>query len=204
MRLANGGFSDFTAELNESVKLLPQDRLLAATLFRIWPQRFQPNWLTLLRMWLTPPIILTLGFDNFVWGIPLFLLAGLTDLLDGSLARVRRQSSIWGVVFDPVADKLLIGSVILTVVLQHVNFWLGLALILVETFIIIRAWRRLRHGQLKRPGWLGKTKMVLEVLAVLILLVALWLGADPLVELSAGTFALALVFALISLMSREP
>ena len=78
-----------------------------------------PNILTLSRIGVIPPIIGLLYWDNPLAGwiaCGVFALAGLTDFFDGYFARSRRQSSRVGRMLDPIADKLLVTSVLLMLV----------------------------------------------------------------------------------------
>lgn len=75
-----------------------------------------PNLLTLFRIWAIPGIVLTFFFETAfsAWlGVVLFALAGISDYLDGYLARHWNQLSRFGRVLDPIADKLLVGSMLL-------------------------------------------------------------------------------------------
>ncbi len=75
-----------------------------------------PNLLTMLRIWAIPMIVLTFLFNTPFWawtGAILFILAGITDYMDGYLARHLNQLSRFGRVLDPIADKLLVGAVLL-------------------------------------------------------------------------------------------
>lgn len=195
-------YSEYPPKWNDNIRLLVHDRLLAATLFKLFPAAVTPNSLTITRFILTFPTIILLVMDNYRWGVPLFLLAALTDVFDGSLARVRRRISEWGIIFDPVVDKLLIGSAVIVVVLRHVNLLLGLALLAVEAGIIFASWRQSRRGVIVPATWSGKVKMVFEVVGVLVLLIALWSGMDLLVDISTGTLALALIFAIYTVLIR--
>jgi len=75
-----------------------------------------PNYLTLLRIILTPVFITSLISYSpekeylRYWALAIFALAGLTDALDGILARVLRQKTALGEILDPLADKLLLLS----------------------------------------------------------------------------------------------
>ena len=75
-----------------------------------------PNILTIGRIWVVPLIVLTLAFEKSFWmswlSVLLFALAGVTDFFDGYLARHLNQRSSFGRVLDPIADKLLVGAVI--------------------------------------------------------------------------------------------
>ncbi len=75
-----------------------------------------PNLLTLIRIWAIPAIVATFFFKG-AWpswlGVILFTIAGITDYLDGYLARHWNQLSRFGRVLDPIADKLLVGSILI-------------------------------------------------------------------------------------------
>ena len=75
-----------------------------------------PNILTIGRIWVIPLIVLTLFYSDSLlmsWvSVFLFALAGITDFFDGYLARHLNQGSSFGRVLDPIADKLLVGAVI--------------------------------------------------------------------------------------------
>ncbi len=187
---------------NRSIVLQPSDRLFEAVLAPLFPKWVRPNHLTALRLLLIPVVLYYLAIDRFAVGLPLFLFAALTDWFDGALARTRRQITEWGIAYDPVVDKLLIGSVLFVVVLEHVNFTLGMALLGVETFMIVMGWYRRLRGKVEPANVWGKIKMVAEVVGLSSLLVALAWKVDLFVDLSTGTLTLALIFAIISIFSR--
>jgi len=187
---------------NEKIRLLLHDRIYARTLDVLLPRWIAPNHVTVLRFFLVPPVVYLLYIGNYGWGVPLFLFAALTDALDGSMARVRRRITEWGIIYDPLADKLLIGSVLFLIVLRHINFYLGLGLLLVETLMIVGGWMMRRRGMVQPANFFGKVKMVAEVLGIMLLLIALWLNISLFVDLSNGTLGVALVVAIVSLLSR--
>ncbi len=187
---------------NAAIKSYPTDRLFAATFGKLFPPWVRPNQITVFRMFLTPLVVLFLASDNFEVGVPLFLLAALSDWFDGALARTRKMITAWGIIYDPLADKLLIGSVLIVIVLSHINFTLGLLLVGVEAFIIIIGWIRVLQGKIEPANIWGKIKMVSEVVGIMLLLIALWLKTNLLVDLSAGTLGLAIVFAIVSILTR--
>ena len=87
-----------------------------------------PNLLTMGRIWAIPAIVLTMFFDKiaenadkptWAWiGVGLFILAGITDYMDGYLARHLNQLSRFGRILDPIADKLLVGSILIMLAWQ--------------------------------------------------------------------------------------
>lgn len=192
----------FADKWNRNVKIQWNDRVLMHAVVRCIPKSVHPNHVTVVRMLMTPFVVIFLMHERYSIGVPLFLLAALTDVLDGSLARIRRQVTEWGIVFDPIADKLLIGSVLFVIVLQHINFTLGIALLGLEIAMVFGGWWRKSHGTIEPANIWGKIKMVTEVVGILFLLIALWSGMDLFVDISTGTLALALVVAIVSIFSR--
>lgn len=91
--------------------------------------RTLPNFLTLLRIFLIPFIMMMFYMPHH-WGrwiaASLFIAACFTDFLDGYLARLWRQTSRWGQLFDPIADKLLVASTLFLVAgfgkIHHISF----------------------------------------------------------------------------------
>ncbi|MGA7342484.1 MAG: CDP-alcohol phosphatidyltransferase family protein [Terracidiphilus sp.] len=84
---------------------------------RFNPLRTAPNLLTLLRICMAPFLVAAIFEGDYALSFGLFLVAGLTDALDGTLARVLKQRSVLGQYLDPVADKLLLSTLFL--VLMH-------------------------------------------------------------------------------------
>jgi cardiolipin synthase len=68
------------------------------------------NQLTLLRMALAPVLVVLVLTGEMVWALVVFVTAGVTDLLDGLIARMGQQRTKLGAMLDPVADKILLGS----------------------------------------------------------------------------------------------
>jgi len=81
------------------------------------PFRTAPNLLTLLRICLAPFLVASILDGHYVLSFGLFLAAGLTDALDGTVARLLKQRTQLGQYLDPVADKLLLSTLFL--VLMH-------------------------------------------------------------------------------------
>jgi cardiolipin synthase len=84
---------------------------------RLNPIRTAPNLLTLARICLAPFLVAAILENRFALGFILFVAAGLTDALDGTLARILKQRTVLGSYLDPVADKLLLSTLFL--VLMH-------------------------------------------------------------------------------------
>ncbi|MBN1585414.1 CDP-alcohol phosphatidyltransferase family protein [Candidatus Uhrbacteria bacterium] len=202
MGLITDGFSSYPDKWNGQVRLYPHDRLFRSVLLRFFPKSVRPNHLTIVRLVLVVPVMALLLAGEYGWGLAVFLLAGLTDALDGSLARTRRQVSEWGIVWDPMADKILVGTVVAVIAIDLINPHLGLALILVELAVFVAGWLRARKGDIVQANFWGKAKMIFEVIGLTLLLLAAWLRIDLLIGVSANTLGLALVFAIVNVLVR--
>jgi cardiolipin synthase len=82
-----------------------------------------PNQLTLLRMAFLPFIVIKLVEGHYVSALVLFVLAGLSDGLDGLLARTLKQQTLLGQYLDPIADKLLLSTMFLVLSILHKVPW---------------------------------------------------------------------------------
>lgn len=159
-----------------------------------------PNSLTLVRIFLVPPLVVVLltRVENFeLWGVLILLGAALTDWLDGFLARRRQQITTLGVLLDPIADKLLISAAFIALVeLGLAPAWM--VVIVVGRELAVQGLRTIAtaEGFIVAVSDLGKVKMVLQVCAACLLLLA---GRFPDLHL-VGAVALWLVvfFALVS------
>lgn len=168
-----------------------------------------PNALTLLRIFFVPLLLAVLlrkevhletpwgNLSNELLALPIFLAAALTDLLDGIIARRRDQISTLGTLLDPVADKLLISAAFISLVeLGVVPAWM--VVVIVGREFAVSGLRSIAaaEGYTIEASELGKTKMVMQVIAVSLLVAGLHSPA----LLRLGIFAtwLVVLFAIIS------
>lgn len=186
--------------MRDPSQLFFHDRVLRPVI-RLLPHFVRPNHLTMLRFLLTPAVLWLLLIERYEYGVPLFIFAAMTDALDGSLARTRKQITEWGTFYDPLADKMLIGSVILLIVIQHINPWIAAGLLFVECLLMGGGWYRRQRGRVKSANIWGKVKMLLQVIGVSLLLISLMFGVDFFIDLSQGTLILAILFAVVSLLT---
>ncbi len=82
-----------------------------------------PNQLTMLRMIFLPFIVINLVKHDFKWALALFVLAGMSDGLDGLLARILHQQTLLGQYLDPIADKLLMSTLFLVLSIERMIPW---------------------------------------------------------------------------------
>lgn len=136
-----------------------------------------PNLLTFLRMALIPVFASLLYYGYGAWALAVFLIAGLSDGLDGFLARRFNQESDLGTIIDPIADKLLMTTafVILTMpnVLEParhlpVPFWVTAAVIGRDILIIAVAGgiNVMTGFRGFKPSWLGKASTFVQIVAI--------------------------------------
>jgi len=162
--------------------------------------RAAPNQLTLLRMVFIPFVVMAIVDRHYRWGLALFIIAGLSDALDGLLARLLKQQTALGQYLDPVADKLLLSTLFLVLAFEHTIPWFvtvmvfarDLGILVVSALLYITTTVRDL-----RPSIWGKANTVVQVATVLIvLLYSVWpqplLGSAKYYFLRA-TFALTLI-----------
>ena len=137
--------------------------------------RTVPNAVTLARLLLMPLCAYLLATGRFGWGIALTAVVGSTDWVDGWLARRTGQVSRLGQLLDPLADRLLIASVAIALVIQDVVPWQAAVLLLARDLVLLCAWPLLKRRGIEPPEviLLGKA----ATLVLLIALPVLTLGA---------------------------
>jgi CDP-diacylglycerol---glycerol-3-phosphate 3-phosphatidyltransferase len=133
-----------------------------------------PTWLTLLRIVLIPVLVavfyLPYGWTNFA-AVFVFVLAALTDWLDGWIARRYNQFSAFGAFLDPVADKLMVAVALFLIVQGHHTIWMAIwAAIIVGREIAVSALREwmAEMGQRAKVkvAALGKFKTIVQMVAL--------------------------------------
>lgn len=161
-----------------------------------------PILLTLARIVLLP-IIIVIFYLDYPWARPLscviFVLAGITDWLDGYLARKWGQESRFGAFLDPVADKLMVATVLILIVEFDNSPWLTIpAIVIIGREITISALREWMAEMGNRGkvavSWLGKLKTTLQIIALAMLLYLHPIGPLPIYQI--GMVALYVATAL--------
>jgi len=177
------------------------DRTLLAPFVALTPRFVSPNAVTIFRMVVLPLVLYYIWTAQMVIGLCLFVIAAFSDMLDGALARTRNQITDWGKLFDPVADKMLVGSVAAIVITRYLNLWLVFSIILIETLLIVSAiFLRGRRRKPIQARFSGKVKMILQCFGLGFILIY---GVTPIVwllPLATATLWLAVLFGLLSLV----
>ncbi|MBH41521.1 MAG: CDP-diacylglycerol--glycerol-3-phosphate 3-phosphatidyltransferase [Candidatus Magasanikbacteria bacterium] len=191
----------FTFHKAEEIFL--HDRFLYRFFLRVIPESITPNVITTIRVATTPiPFFLVL-YGEYSIGAIVFLIVAFTDAVDGTLARVRSQVTRFGMLFDPLADKLLIGSMVILLVFQNFHYLLGVAILGIEILFIITALiAKIKFNSIFSANKWGKIKMALQVLAISFTLIALVFNTPHLLTFAFWCFGFAIGFALISLFSN--
>ena len=138
-----------------------------------------PNMLTVFRMVLIPVFVTMLFYQRFILALAVFVCAGLTDGLDGLLARRFDQRSQLGTVLDPIADKLMMVTAFIVLSMRGifpppvpshlpVPFWVTIAVISRDVFIIVgaAAINIMTGFRGFRPSWLGKVNTTVQIVAI--------------------------------------
>lgn len=186
---------------NDTIVLYSHDRILAKTVLPLIPKWVKPNHLTVVRFISIPFVAYLTWTENWAWLIPVFILSGLTDMFDGTLARVRKQITLWGTIADPAADKLLIGSVAVLFLAKEVSFLLAFVLVFLEFLIILGAYVRKRRGEYISANWSGKMKMLLQVIAIAGLIIGKLFALAWLTPICVALIITSFFFAIVSLVT---
>ncbi|MEE8056825.1 MAG: CDP-diacylglycerol--glycerol-3-phosphate 3-phosphatidyltransferase [Pseudomonadales bacterium] len=139
-----------------------------------------PNTLTLFRIVLIPFFVLVFYLPyqwSFFASTVIFALAGITDWLDGYLARKLDQSTAFGAFLDPVADKLIVVIALVLLVERFAAWWFTIpAMVIIGREIVVSALREWMAELGKRTSvavsYVGKVKTTFQILAILVLLAA--------------------------------
>jgi cardiolipin synthase len=144
-----------------------------------------PNVLTIFRMALTPVFVSLLFYQKFIWALTAFVVAGITDGLDGLLARRFKQQSELGRILDPIADKMMLVTSFVVLSMRGVfpnplpkhlpvPFWVTITVISRDIFILVgaAAINMVSGFRAFRPSFLGKVSTVVQIVAVAAVILA--------------------------------
>lgn len=142
-----------------------------------------PNQLTFLRLAFLPFFIISILYDHYGWALAILFLAGISDGLDGLLARSLNQKSPLGAYLDPIADKLLLSSSYLVLAFKYrIAWWLAILVLGRDVLILVAAAAiLLTVGYMPFPPTIwGKVATTLEILLVLLVIVLQLVMSQPL------------------------
>ncbi len=144
-----------------------------------------PNVLTIFRMVLIPVFASLLFYQKFVLALVVFVIAGVTDGLDGLLARRFDQRSQLGTILDPIADKMMMVTSFVVLSMRSVfpqpvpshlpiPFWVTIAVISRDVFILVgaAAINIVTGFRGFRPSLLGKINTTVQIIAIAVIMFA--------------------------------
>ncbi|MCQ4635813.1 CDP-diacylglycerol--glycerol-3-phosphate 3-phosphatidyltransferase [Anaerovorax odorimutans] len=136
-----------------------------------------PNKLTLLRIVAIPVFIVVLLFGHRYIATIIFIVAALTDMLDGHIARKYNLVTNFGKLMDPLADKLLVMSALVCLVqLGNVQGWMVVVILAREFAVTGLRQVAASEGIVIAAGATGKIKTILQMIAIPLLLLDNWPG----------------------------
>ena len=166
-----------------------------------------PNALTLLRIALIPVFVVIYYLPmsgNHCYAALVFVIAALTDLLDGYLARKLDQTSRLGAFLDPVADKLMVAVALVLVLHHHPSIWMAFpAAVIIGREITVSALREwmAEIGARKKVAvsTYGKIKTVVQMVALTLLIYEENFIGIPIFLVGLGLLQIAAIFTLWSM-----
>lgn len=163
-----------------------------------------PNFITLLRLAALPFFLVAISDGRFGIALAIFVAAGLSDGIDGFLARRFDMRSAIGAYLDPIADKLMLMSSYLFLAIPSypaqvkVPVWLAVMVISRDILLLLVALLMILATGRRRfpPSWVGKVTTVTQIITVLFVLCAnVWDWPEPLVLIAFGATATATILS---------
>ena len=151
---------------------------------RIWTV---PNQITFLRLGFLPLFLILMSYERYKWALLVLVVAGLSDGIDGLLARSLNQRSALGAYLDPIADKLLLSSSFVILAFKHeLAWWLTILVLSRDILILIVAAVILLVSGYRPfpPSMLGKLTTAGQIIFVFALVFAAAYPSDRLTTLN--------------------
>ena len=159
---------------------------------------FIPNLLTIVRIALVYPILNNIYLGNFEISIIYFVVASITDGLDGFIARKMNWQTKLGTLLDPVADKILLsGSIFILWLNQYIPFYIFVIFFSRDVAILLGAAIRMTiiESDTPTPNFLGKLTTTLQIIYIAIIFL------EEIIELDFGLLALDVFIILVTVLS---
>ena len=159
---------------------------------------FIPNLLTIIRIALVYPILNNIYLGNFEISIIYFIVASVTDGLDGFIARKMNWQTELGTLLDPVADKILLsGSIFILWLNQYIPFYIFVIFFSRDVAILLGAAIRMSviESDTPTPNFLGKLTTTLQIIYIAIIFFKV------IIELDFELFPLDIFIILVTILS---
>jgi cardiolipin synthase len=165
---------------------------------RIWTV---PNQITFLRLGFLPVFLMLIAYDRYRWALLVLIVSGLSDGVDGLLARSLNQRSALGAYLDPIADKLLLSSsFVLLAFKKQLAWWLTILVFSRDVLILIVAVVILLTSGYRPfpPSIYGKLTTAAEIILVFLVILG---AAYPAYHLASLNHALIYAVTVLSIGS---
>lgn len=137
-------------------------------------KRLIPNYLTIIRLILVPIIFALILYEHYTMAIIVYIIANLTDVLDGFIARKFNLISDFGKLMDPLADKITqVGTILALILKRIIPFWILIIISLKEiTMIVVASVLFKKKIVTVHSKWYGKAATVLLFIAIVFTLLS--------------------------------
>ena len=159
---------------------------------------FIPNLLTIVRIALVYPILNNIFLGNFEISIIYFVVASITDGLDGFIARKMNWQTELGTLLDPVADKILLsGSIFILWLNQYIPFYIFVIFFSRDVAILLGAAIRMTiiESDTPTPNFLGKLTTTLQIIYIAIIFL------KEIIDIDFGLLPLDVFIILVTILS---
>jgi len=173
------------------------DSIIDKVFLRFIPKSVKPNYVTVIRFLLVPVVYWLLKLGRFDLALVVFVIAASTDFIDGTMARTRNQITDLGKVIDPVADKLLIVSVLLFIGISDPIVRIFVIFIVFEMgAVLIGHFFSFAIGKPIGANVFGKIKLILQSFSVGFFILGILISNALLIDASKYILFVALIFAI--------
>lgn len=186
-----------------SPKIYWADKILEKTILKLIPYKVSPNEITIARFILTPFVLWHIFYENWAIALILFAITASTDMIDGAMARTRNKITQWGQIYDPLADKLLIGLTLVALVYKFTHPYLFFTIISLELILIAMTYIGKKFkikDEINSNVW-GKIKMILQCFGIGFILLWLIFPLTTFITIAYALLVISVVFAVISIIT---
>jgi CDP-diacylglycerol--glycerol-3-phosphate 3-phosphatidyltransferase len=175
------------------------DNVINIVFLRFIPYSVKPNQVTVVRFLLIPVIYWLLLQNNFGLALIVFAIAASTDFIDGAMARTRHQITDLGKVIDPIADKLLILTVLMYVGFDYLLVKIFVIFIIFELFaVLIGYFFSFAIGKPIGANFFGKVKLILQCVSIGLFMLGVIISNESMINISKYVLFVALFFAVMA------
>ena len=167
--------------------------------------KYVPNFLTIIRFILIAPIVYTIATEHFIIALVFLLFSGITDILDGTIARKFNLITDFGKLMDPLADKSTQVAILVTLAIKNIiPFWI-LGIVILKEFAMIAGASFLYGKELVVSSkWYGKLATVIFYIAIACSLIIRYLNnkilANPIYDFSIFIYCIAILATITALV----